>query len=164
MEALANETGLSSSNGGLYELLDVNIDSYGYELVHLELTGREKSRVLRLYIDAPGGITLDDCVFVSQQISRLLDVEDPIQGRYSLEVSSPGIERPLAKREHFEKVIGEKVEVVTMIKCDGRKNFLGRLSNVEEQFIVVEVDGKHYRIDFGNVRKARLKPSLDKLK
>ena len=79
----------ATTTESLYGLLDASIDSYGYELVHLELVGREKSRVLRLYIDAPGGVTLDDCAFVSGQVSRLLDVEDPLPGKYTLEVSSP---------------------------------------------------------------------------
>ena len=147
----------------LDEILEDSIDSYGYELVHLELVGREKSRVLRLYIDAPGGVTLDDCVFVSQQVSRLLDVEDPIEGNYSLEVSSPGIERPLAKREHFEQVIGERIEVSTLVKSNGRKKFLGQLLEVAGPNLIVEVEDGAVTIDMTNIRRARLKPNLDKV-
>lgn len=144
-------------------LLEDSIDSYGYELVHLELMGREKSRVLRLYIDAPGGVNLDDCVFVSQQVSRLLDIEDPIEGTYSLEVSSPGIERPLAKREHFEEAIGERIEVTTMVKCDGRKRILGELQDVAGHSIIVDSGGVRFAIEMNNIRRARLKPDLDKV-
>ena len=147
----------------LHGLLENSIDSYGYELVHLELMGREKSRVLRLYIDAPGGVNLDDCVFVSQQVGRLLDVEDPIEGTYSLEVSSPGIERPLAKREHFEDAIGERIEVATMMKCDGRKRILGQLLDVVNHSVIVESDGVKFTIEMNNIRRARLKPDLDKV-
>lgn len=147
----------------LYEMLEQSIDDYGYELVHLELMGREKSRVLRLYIDAPGGVTLDDCVFVSQQVSRLLDVEDPIEGNYSLEVSSPGIERPLAKREHFEQVIGERIEIATLVKCDGRKKILGQLRAVDGHTLVVEVEDSSITVEMNNVRRARLKPNLDEV-
>ena len=154
----------ATTTESLYGLLDASIDSYGYELVHLELVGREKSRVLRLYIDAPGGVTLDDCAFVSGQVSRLLDVEDPLPGKYTLEVSSPGIERPLAKREHFENAVGERVDVSTMIQCDGRRNFLGKLMKVEGNSIVLDVDGMSFAIELNNVRRARLKPNLNELK
>lgn len=147
----------------LYELLDESIDSYGYELVHLELMGREKSRVLRLYIDAPGGVTLDDCVFISRQVSSLLDVEDPIEGNYSLEVSSPGIERPLAKKEHFEQAVGERIEVTTLAKCDGRRKILGQLLTVADHALEVDVEGATIKIDMNNIRRARLKPNLDEM-
>ncbi len=157
------EPRIDSIQHRLYELLDDSIDNYGYDLIHLELVGREKSRVLRLYIDAPGGVTLEDCVFISQQVSRLLDVEDPIEGKYSLEVSSPGIERPLARLEHFEQVIGERIEVFTLIKCNGRKKFLGQLHKVADQTLMVEVDGAMIAIELNNVRRARLKPNLDEV-
>ncbi len=147
----------------LCELLEDSIDSYGYELVHLELMGREKSRVLRLYIDAPGGVTLDDCVFVSQQVGRLLDVEDPIEGNYSLEVSSPGIERPLAKREHFEQAVGQRIEVSTLVKTNGRKKILGQLLEVADHTLVVDEGGAAIAIEMNNIRRARLKPNLDEV-
>ncbi len=150
-----------AANQGLHDMLDDAIEGYGYELVHLELVGREKSRVLRLYIDAPGGITLDDCVYVSQQVSRLLDVEDPFTSRYTLEVSSPGIERPLAKPEHFAEAVGQWVEVSTLTKIEGRKNFLGRLLKVEDDSFVVDTTDATYTINMSNVRRARLKPDLD---
>ena len=156
--------GLVANQGnGLYEMLDSTIDDFGYELVHLEFTGGDKSRVLRLYIDAPGGITLDDCSFVSQQIGRLLDVEDPIEGRYSLEVSSPGIERPLAKREHFESALGQRIEVQTIVKIEGRKKFLGTLAKCAQTTVTIAVDGCEFEIELNNIRKARLKPDLQKM-
>ena len=163
MNQVLDTTLAKSVRHRLDEILEDSIDSYGYELVHLELVGREKSRVLRLYIDAPGGVTLDDCVFVSQQVSRLLDVEDPIEGNYSLEVSSPGIERPLAKREHFEQVIGERIEVSTLVKSNGRKKFLGQLLEVAGHSLIVEVEDGAVTIDMSNIRRARLKPNLDKV-
>ena len=150
-----------ATNDSLFDLLSDSIDVYGYELIHLELVGRESSRVLRLFIDAPGGITLDDCAFVSQQVGRLLDVEDPIPSRYTLEVSSPGIERPLARREHYENAVGERIQLSTMIKCGGRKNFLGQLVKVVDDSIVLEADGTSYTIDLTNVRQAKLKPVLE---
>ena len=153
-------TNTVESTQNLQGMLDEAVDGYGYELVHSELVGRGKSRVLRLYIDAPGGVDLDDCVFVSKQVSRLLDVEDPLTGSYTLEVSSPGIERPLAKHEHFEQAVGQWVDVSTWIQCDGRKNFLGKLLKVEDNFIVMDIEGVSYKIDIGGIRRARLKPDL----
>ena len=94
----------------------------------------------------------------------MLDVEDPLPGKYTLEVSSPGIERPLAKREHFENVVGERVDVSTMVQCDGRRKFLGKLMKVEGNAIVIDVDGMSFAIELNNVRRARLKPNLDELK
>ncbi len=153
----------STSFDKLQSMLDECIDRYGYELVHFELVGRETSRVLRLYIDAPGGINLEDCTFVSQQIGKLLDLEDPIPGRYTLEVSSPGVERPLAKPEHFKQYLGERVEVLTHRKCDERRRFLGKLLSADDTQLVIDVDTNSYTIDFSNVRKANLKPEFDQL-
>ena len=161
INAADKQMNYEATNDSLFDLLSDSIDDYGYELIHLELVGRESSRVLRLFIDAPGGITLDDCAFISQQVGRLLDVEDPIQGRYTLEVSSPGIERPLVRREHYENVVGERIQLSTLIKCGGRKNFLGQLVKIVDDSIVLEADGTSYTIDLTNVRQARLKPVLE---
>lgn len=150
-----------ATNEAWFDWLSESIDAYGYELIHLEWVGRASSRVLRLYIDAPGGITLDDCAFVSKQVGRWLDVEDPIPSQYTLEVSSPGIERPLARREHYENFIGERIQLSTMIKCGGRKQFLGQLVNVIGDSIEMEVDGTSYTIKLTNIRQARLKPVLE---
>ncbi len=151
---------VSGQSSNLQSLLEDSLYSYGYELVCMELTGRDKNRVLRLFIDAPGGISVDDCVFVSRQIGRLLDVEDPIAGNYILEVSSPGIERPLVKQEHFENVVDQNIEVATMKKIEGRRNFLGQLTRVENGVIEMRVDGYSYAIELNSIRRARLKPDL----
>ncbi len=147
----------------LRDLLDESLDGYGYELVHLEMHGREDSKVLRLYIDAPGGVTLDDCSFVSSQIGRLLDVKDPISGKYTLEVSSPGIERPLSKLDHFKRALGERIEVLTHRKCQDRRRFKGNLLRVNESQIELEINSAIYVIDYANIRKANLKPDPNTL-
>src|SRR5690606_14779876 len=100
-------------------LLEPVVEDLGYELVLVELVGSGQ-RTLRLYIDAPGGVNLDDCESVSRQVSAVLDVDDPIAGAYTLEVSSPGIERPLVREDHFRSHVGERVRIRLM------KNLLGR--------------------------------------
>ncbi len=150
----------STNTNRLYQLLENSVDQFGYELVHLELLGRDNARILRLYIDAPGGVALDDCAFVSEQVGSILDVEDPISGHYSLEVSSPGIERPLVKKEHFEKALGQNVSVKTHIKCNGQRNFLGQLTEVSDHSIVVVINGDEHGIELANIDRARLKPGI----
>ncbi len=138
------------------------IAAEGMELVDLEYQ-REGSRwVLRLFIDKEGGVDLEDCQSVSRLVERLLDVEDVIEPAYVLEVSSPGLERPLKKREHFEQFAGRHVEIKTFgpIGDPPRKNFKGRLlglGNGDE--VQVEIDGTTFRLPLERVAKARL--SLD---
>lgn len=146
----------------LRDLLEPSIESMGYELVYME-QGQGEGRtdtVLRLYIDAPGGILVDDCAKVSRQVGAIMDIEDPIRGNYSLEVSSPGSDRPLAKLAHFEAQIGENVRVVTRDYILGRRRFKGELLEANEDQIVVTVDGEDYEIPFSEVETARLVPEF----
>ncbi len=145
----------------LNELLEPVVESLGYELLLIENTHNQQEAVLRLYIDAPGGILVDDCARVSRQVSLLLDVEDPVQGKYVLEVSSPGIDRPLAKPDHFERVLGQQVRVKTHDYVLGRRNFRGELLQVDGQQVVVEADGEAYDIELANIELARLVPDYD---
>jgi ribosome maturation factor RimP len=92
-----------SGSQSLRNIIEPAVESLGYELVHVERTNQGSNQVLRVYIDAPGGILVDDCALVSRQLGLVLDVEDPISGNYLLEVSSPGIDRPLVTHEHFVK-------------------------------------------------------------
>jgi ribosome maturation factor RimP len=144
----------------LQRLLEPVVESMGYELVATELAGQGGNAVLRAFIDAPGGITLDDCAIVSRQVSAVLDVEDPISEHYTLEVSSPGIERPLVSAEHFRRVIGEQVKVETSVHYLGRRRFLGVLVAVRDGQVSVEVDGEVYDLPLADVDKARLKPDI----
>ncbi len=114
------------SLGGIRDLIEPVIEDMGYELVLVEMTGDSSGgQILRAYIDAPGGILLEDCEQVSKQVSAMLDVEDPIKGEYSLEVSSPGLERPLVKPEHFIRFRGSRVKVLTRTAHLGRRRFTG---------------------------------------
>jgi len=138
------------------ELLKPSINALGYELVALELD----AKVLRIYIDQAAGITVDDCARVSRQVSAVLDVEDPVAGAYTLEVSSPGLDRPLVKVDDFKRHVGEKIRVRTHEAVLGRKNFTGELVSAENELIVVEVDNEQYELAYSNIAKARCVPEF----
>lgn len=142
----------------LEALLEPGISALGYELVLVELSGTGRGTILRLYIDSPDGISVGDCARVSEQVSAVLDVEDPIRGEYTLEVSSPGLDRPLAKRADFERFKGETVKVRMRDAVLGRKNFTGRLVSVEGDSVVVEMDKETFDLPFSGIERARLVP------
>lgn len=148
----------------LTELLSPSVTAMGFELVAVELIGSGSDRVLRVYIDRPEGIVVDDCADVSRQVSAVLDVEDPIPGSYTLEVSSPGLDRPLVKPADFERFTGHLVKVRTREPVLGRKNFTGLLTEATGDYVVVEVDGEPYELDLGIIDRARLVPELNTTK
>jgi len=136
----------------------------GLELVDVELAGAGGHPTLRLYIDKAGGVSLDDCTQVSRALSAALDVEDPIEGSYELEVSSPGLDRPLRTREHFERFAGEQVRVKTfgpLEDAGSRKTFVGRLQGMEGDSVIVEAEGAVFRIPHKLVAKANLEPVFE---
>jgi ribosome maturation factor RimP len=136
----------------------------GMELVDVEFGGGAGRQILRIYIDRQGGVSLEDCTSVSRALSAALDVEDPLQGSYDLEVSSPGLDRPLRTPEHFQKYAGEKVRVKTfgpLPECENRKTFVGILKGYENGKVVVDVDGKVFNVPHGQVSKANVEPVFD---
>ena len=136
----------------------------GLELVDVELGGAGGRQTLRLFIDRPGGVSLDDCSAVSRAVSAALDVEDPIAGAYDLEVSSPGLDRPLRTPEHFEKYKGSKVRVKTfgpIPECENRKTFVGQLIGFAEEKVIIDVDGKLFHVPHAQVSKANVEPTFD---
>ena len=145
----------------LHDMFEPVIESMNYELVGVELAGSGKGTVLRIYIDAEQGITVDDCQAVSYQVSGILDVEDPIHGHYTLEVSSPGLDRPLVKPEHFRQFTGELVKIRSTEPVLGRKNFKGILESFDGVNLFVVVDNEIYEIPFSIVEKANLVPVFD---
>lgn len=144
----------------LQELFEPSVTALGYDFVAVELTGDGSQTILRVYIDLPGGITVHDCEQVSRQISAILDVEDPVPGEYTLEVSSPGLDRLLVKREDFERFAGEGVKIHTVETVLGRRNFTGRLQGVENDLVLVEVDNEIYELKLENIERARLVPNF----
>ena len=140
-----------------YNLLEDYLQSLGYELVFVEFTNENRGWVLRLYIDKEDGVNIDDCVKVSETVDPLLDVEDFIKASYNLEVSSPGVNRPLRKREHFEKVIGEKIKVVLKEPLENkRRNFKGKLIDVKSDSILMEVKNGDIEFLLKDIKKANL--------
>jgi len=133
----------------------------GVEFVHSEITGSKRNMTVRIYIDKPEGVTLEDCSTVSRDIEAVLDAEDFIPASYVLEVSSPGLERPLFNLQDFERFAGKKAKVKTKGAIDGQANFNGRIAGVEGAEIVFEdkTNGT-VRIPFDNVVKANLKVDL----
>lgn len=144
----------------LMELLAPTVERLGYELSDLEAELGGRNGVLRLFIDKPDGVGLEDCEFVSRQVSALLDVEDPMPGHYVLEVSSPGLDRKLTKIEHFQRFMGQDVRVKMRFPIEGRRNFRGALKAVNEEMIEVEVDGVSHRLPMATIQSARLVPTL----
>ncbi len=142
----------------LLELLEPSVERLGYELADLEVKLGGKDGVLRLFIDKPDGIDLDDCEKVSHAVSALLDVEDPLPGQYNLEVSSPGLDRTLKKVEHFQRFTGETVKIQMRFPIEGRKRFRGTLESSDEENIVVLVDGQSHTLPIATIDTARLVP------
>ena len=137
-------------------LVEPLCESEGFELVHAEFQAESGGRILRLYIDKPGGVTLDDCVYISRQASDLLDVMLEHTGPYQLEVSSPGFDRPLGKLTDFERFRGRQARIKTVRPLSGRKNFKGTLEGIAEDQIQLSVDGQLIHIPFSEVFRARL--------
>jgi len=142
----------------IQRLLEPAIERLGYELTDLEVRLGGQGGLLRLTIDKPDGIDLDDCEKVSHAMSALLDVEDPVPGNYRLEVSSPGLDRKLTKVEHFQRFEGETLKVTMRLPIEGRRRFRGRLLSSNEENIVVEVDGESHSLPLTMIDTARLVP------
>jgi len=145
----------------LVRLIEPTVEGLGYELADLEVKLNERDGIVRIFIDKnPDGVDLKDCEAVSRQVSALLDVEDSIPGNYSLEVSSPGLDRRLTKVEHFERFLGDVIKVKLRFPQNGRRNFRGTLKTASSDKIEVEVDGKMYELPLVTIESARLVPTL----
>jgi ribosome maturation factor RimP len=143
----------------LQDLLEPTVGRLGYELSDLEVKVGSKGGIVRVFIDHPNGIGIEDCEKVSHALSALLDVEDPLAGHYDLEVSSPGWNRKLTKVEHFQRFAGKTVKVEMRFPIEGRKRFRGTLVASDDENIVVDVDGVSHSLPMATIDTARLVPA-----
>ncbi|WP_413283827.1 ribosome maturation factor RimP [Vibrio sp. MA40-2] len=144
----------------LTEMLESPVGASGYELVGLEFIRAGEHSTLRIYIDSENGINVDDCAEVSRQVSAVLDVEDPISVAYNLEVSSPGLERPLFKTEHYQQFIGHEVNIVLKMAMGNRRKWKGTIQAVEGETIVITAEGQSEEFAISNISKANLIPKF----
>jgi ribosome maturation factor RimP len=167
---------VSVMRDALMRLLEPPIEALGFEVLDIEFAHAGRGGTLRIFIDriahggrepseqdgedvpSQGGISVDDCAAVSHAVSGILDAEDPISGHYTLEVSSPGLDRVLRKRAHFERFVGERVFVELKLPIEGRRRFAGTLKSIAGEAIVVEVDGQAHELPLDRIQKARLRP------
>ena len=142
----------------IYDLVAPKIEEMGFEVVRIMTTGSERQTV-QVMIERQDrkNLVVDDCAAVSRAISTILDEVDPIEGEYSLEVSSPGVDRPLTKPEHFARFVGFEAKMETDVSVDGRKRFKGKIVAVDSNdVIIIEADEKEYCVPFEDVSKAKL--------
>jgi len=151
------------STAKLTSLVQPIVEDLGYEFVGLEYSSNPKNPALVLYIDKDDGIAVEDCETVSREIAALLDVEDPIPGNYVLEVSSPGLDRPLFNLAQFEQFKGEVASVSLFAPSSGRRKFKGRILGIEDDLVRIDQDGIEVKLEFGNIAKARLVPDYARL-
>ena len=140
----------------LHELLEPGANALGFEILAVELAGGDGQTVLRVFIDGPEGVGVDDCARVSRQFGAALDVEDLLAGNYVLEVSSPGSDRPLGKRQHFIDQVGYRIKIRMASVELGRRRYTGTLISVNGGDIVIEVDGVEHKLALLEIDKARL--------
>lgn len=142
----------------LLELLVPEVEAMGYELVELDAPAPGGSGTLRIYIDGENGIGLEDCERVSHRVSGVLDVEDPIHAHYILEVSSPGLDRPLRTAQHFRSQAGKLVKLVLTAGRPGRRRYKGTIVGVDDGIVEIEVDGERIFLALSDIESARLVP------
>ena len=147
----------------MWELLEPVVNGMGFDLVEIEHFPNPKHGVLRLFIDKPAGsesegVVIEDCSAVSRQVSALLDVEDPIRGKFNLEVSSPGLDRPLRRLQDFQRFTGSLVKLKTVMPLEGQRNFKGRLLEASEDVLVIETDAEEISLPMNAIEKARIVP------
>ncbi|MEX2963703.1 ribosome maturation factor RimP [Microbulbifer sp. TYP-18] len=146
----------------LEELLAPVVASLGCELWGIDYQTHGRNALLRIYIDADRGIAVEDCEKVSRQASAVLDVEDPISGRYTLEVSSPGLDRPLYRLEHYQRFVGSRIEVRLRMPLEGRRKWQGLLAGVEGEEVVLRIDDEsEYLLPIDSIERANIIPQFD---
>jgi len=145
----------------LERLLTPAIESLGCQLWGIEYQPRGRHSRLCIYIDREDGVTVDDCARVSREVSALLDVADPISGSYTLEVSSPGLDRILFNREHYVESVGERIELTVTEPLEGQRHLKGRLKRLDDDQLVIDAEGSEYRLALSSIQKARIVPRYE---
>ncbi len=143
----------------LSDIIAPAVEAVGFEFVGLEYKPAGKHSMLRIFIDSEKGINVDDCAEVSQQVSAVMDVEDPINNEYRLEVSSPGADRPLFTIEHFSQFEGKEVSLKLNSGVNGRRKLKRKISLVKNEKINIEVDGENFAFGIHQIEQANLVPS-----
>lgn len=145
------------------QILEPPLRALGYDIIRISLS-KAKRPVLQVMIECLNGesVTLDDCTKVSRTVSVLLEVEDPIQEAYSLEISSPGLDRPLTKHKDYERFQGEEVKLQTLVPLEGRKRFQGTLASVEKDGVLIAIEDSSIHILWDNIQQCRLVPYFEK--
>ena len=151
---------MSAKLSVLQELIEPSVVALGYQLWGIEMVSQGRHSMLWIYIDAENGIGVDDCANVSRQVSGILDVEDPISGEYTLEVSSPGMDRPLFTLEQYKAFVGHVLQVKLRMPFDGRRRFKGVLKGFEDEDIVLVVDQEEYLLPIDHIEKANIVPQF----
>lgn len=151
---------MASIQERLTAMLAPVVESLGCELWGVEYTAQGRQSVLRIYIDKKAGISVDDCANVSRQAGSVLDVEDPIKSEYTLEVSSPGMDRPLFKLNQYQDSIGETISVRLRMAFDGRRKYTGLLKGIEDEQIILEADNEEYVLPYESIDKANIVPHI----
>lgn len=153
---------MASVQDKLQALIEPLVESMGYELVLLEFSPHKGSAMVRLFIDAPAGITLGDCERVSREVEGVLDVEDPVPQNYRLEVSSPGLDRPLVKPAHYERFAGQVAKVQLIAPKAGRRKFQGVLKGLKDGQVVLETtEAGTVELKLDEIERARLVPDYE---
>ncbi len=138
-------------------LIEPSIAAMGYKVVRIQISGSKRPRLQVMAERADGtGMTIDHCADLSRAISAILDVEDPLPGAYLLEVSSPGLDRPLVKRDDFDRFAGFEVRLETARMIEGRRRFRGRLEGTDDESVVIVVDGQRWSLPYDEVASAKL--------
>jgi len=151
---------MATKDQQITDLLRATVEALGFELWGVEYLSQGKHSVLRIYIDGETGVTVDDCAAVSEQVGSVLDVEDPITGEYTLEVSSPGMDRLLFRLDQYPGYVGETVELRLRAPFEGRRKFKGILTGLEGEDVVIRVDDHEYLLPYSAIDKARIQPRI----
>ncbi|GAB2720315.1 ribosome maturation factor RimP [Halomonas garicola] len=153
---------MATKHAALHALIEPVVAAMGFELWGIDYLSQGKHSRLLIYIEGENGVSVDDCADISRQISAVLDVEDPIAEAYRLEVSSPGMDRPLYTLDHFRRFQGHQVALKLRSAFDGQRKFRGLLAGIEGDEVLLQMDGEEYCFPIESIDKANIVPRFDK--